>query len=223
VPRRSRRLLADAFTAAVVLHLAAGASFLIHRTREAATPDRLVKVLTVLPPPPAINPHAATAAEVSVLNAPRLGLPDPVPDYLATGPSLAPVDLYAGALPQVGPPDPAGTGADSLVYNRASPDGDADPSPDQFVAAEEMPALVSMSAPVFPPLARQAEVDGTVRLRLLVDRNGRVKDVLVTEGNELLSGAAEAAARSAVFRPALQQHRPVEVWVELPVSFRLHD
>ena len=86
-----------------------------------------------------------------------------------------------------------------------------------------MPVLISFPSPVYPSLARQAEVEGTVRLRLQVGRDGRVQDVVVTSGIEMLNDAAISAARGAIFKPALQQHRPVEVWVEVPLSFRLHD
>jgi len=58
-------------------------------------------------------------------------------------------------------------------------------------------------------------------VRALVGKDGRVKDCFVVEGPELLREAALESARSAVFRPALLQHRPVEVWVLMPVTFRI--
>jgi len=38
----------------------------------------------------------------------------------------------------------------------------------------------------------------------------------------MLNDAALQAARRALFKPALQQHKPVAVWVEIPMAFTLH-
>jgi len=45
----------------------------------------------------------------------------------------------------------------------------------------------------------------------------------VTQGVTMLNEAAVDAAKQFVFRPALQQHRPVEVWVQIPMRFSLHN
>ena len=70
-------------------------------------------------------------------------------------------------------------------------------------------------------VARASETEGTVLIRALVGKDGRVKDWVVIEGPAVLVDAAVVSARSAVFRPALLRHRPVEVWVMLPITFRL--
>jgi hypothetical protein len=38
----------------------------------------------------------------------------------------------------------------------------------------------------------------------------------------MLREAAIQSAKTAIFRPALMQQRPVEVWVIIPVTFKLH-
>ena len=38
----------------------------------------------------------------------------------------------------------------------------------------------------------------------------------------MLNDTAIEAAKKAIFKPALQQHRPVEVWVNIPIRFTLH-
>jgi TonB family protein len=70
-------------------------------------------------------------------------------------------------------------------------------------------------------MARQAEVEGTVMVRALVGKDGRVKDAFVTEGIPMLNEAAVAGAMKYVFKPALQQHKPVAVWVQIPMRFTL--
>ena len=58
-------------------------------------------------------------------------------------------------------------------------------------------------------------------VRSLVGKDGRVKRCVIVDGNPLLNEAAIECAKTAVFRPALQDNRPVEVWVIIPVTFRM--
>jgi protein TonB len=109
---------------------------------------------------------------------------------------------------------------DSLVIDL---EGEGGPGPGEFVPVDEEPVRISMKPPVYPEMARSAEVQGTVMVRALVGKDGKVKDVLIVEGQPMLNDAAIASARTAVFRPALQGHRPVEVWVLMPITFRLRN
>jgi hypothetical protein len=52
-----------------------------------------------------------------------------------------------------------------------------------------------MDIPFYPPLARAANVYGTVRLKVTTDGE-RVTDVQILEGNKLLAAAAEHNVRS---------------------------
>jgi len=45
--------------------------------------------------------------------------------------------------------------------------------------------------------------------------------VIIVQGQPMLNDAAVASAKTAIFRPALQQNRPVEVWVVMPITFKL--
>jgi len=55
----------------------------------------------------------------------------------------------------------------------------------------------------------------------VVGADGRVGRVEVVSGPQLLAEAAKEAMRSAIFRPGMQQGRPVAVWVRLPLRFAL--
>jgi TonB family protein len=113
------------------------------------------------------------------------------------------------------------SGGDSLVVD-ASQFGNDNPSPDDFVAVEEMPVLITPPQPVYPEMARAAEVEGVVTIRALVTKEGKIGDAFVTEGHPMLNDAAIAAVKRAAFKPALQQHKPVAVWVQIPIRFSLH-
>jgi protein TonB len=65
-------------------------------------------------------------------------------------------------------------------------------------------------------------VDGTVLVQALVGKDGKVKDTRVVKSIAMLDGAAEAAVRQWVFKPALSNNKPVAVWVAVPVKFTLH-
>ncbi len=96
------------------------------------------------------------------------------------------------------------------------------PSPDDYIPVEREPVLVTMQAPVYPELARDAHIDGTVLVRVLVGEDGFVHQALLLQSVLGLDDAALTAARTAVFKPALQQERPVAVWIVIPIEFQLH-
>lgn len=104
-------------------------------------------------------------------------------------------------------------------------DGDgAYPAPDSFVVVEIEPKLVAMEAPDYPELAKMARIEGSVLVRVLVAKDGRVKNVVLLKGaHPLLDQAALAASRQAIFKPAIQHHEPVAAWVNIPFRFSLHD
>jgi TonB family protein len=67
-------------------------------------------------------------------------------------------------------------------------------------------------APRFPPLARQARLDGFVRIGVLVNETGHVSCAHMISGHPILIGSAIEAARQWVFRPVIQQGRPMSVY-----------
>jgi protein TonB len=175
--------------------------------------------------PPSISkpatPQLNIAQEVAQAAAPpSIGIPEPVADELAQAPTIATMAQMSEALAPITMSDLGGGTGDSLVVQI---DVDRAPAPDEYVAVEEEPVRISMDAPTYPDVAISAGIEGTVLVRVLVGKDGKVKDAIVVDGHELLREAALKAARTAVFRPALMQHRPVEVWVVIPVTFRLRE
>ena len=100
--------------------------------------------------------------------------------------------------------------------------GDDDsPAPGAFVPVEQLPELVTIPEPEYPQHARDAQVEGVVKLMVLVGKDGRVKNVKIEQSIIMLDDAAKKAAEQAVFRPALWQKKPVAVWVSVPIRFSL--
>jgi protein TonB len=74
-----------------------------------------------------------------------------------------------------------------------------------------------------PPALRERGIEGIVRLRVQVDRDGRARQVQIaaSSGWRLFDDAALAQVRSCRFRPAREGETAVETWVEFPVRFAL--
>jgi protein TonB len=202
--------------------------WLSHRQPESPPVARQIKIVryTDLGVPPSIArpsvPQVNVAEEVAKIAAPppAIAIPEPVADDKAQVRTIATVSEMAEALEPLTLDDLdfGSGGGDSLVIDV---DIRGAPSPDEFVAVEEEPVRIHLDRPVYPDMARQAGIEGTVLVRVLVGKDGKVKDVIYIDGPEALKEAAFDCARTAVFRPALMDHKPVEVWVVMPVTFRL--
>lgn len=79
------------------------------------------------------------------------------------------------------------------------------------------------SPPKYPPLAREKGYEGTVYLRALIERDGRVGNLAIdrSSGYEILDRAAVDSVREWAFLPARKDGKPVASWVLLPVRFVL--
>lgn len=73
----------------------------------------------------------------------------------------------------------------------------------------------------FPPLARVAGTQGTVSVRVVLDRSGRVARAEAIEGPALLRPAAEAWCRQWAFAPVVVDGMPVQAVTRLDLAFRL--
>lgn len=228
--REMARWLATAggVTLLVVVILLAAWLWWTHRAPPAAPVARQVKIVryTDLGVPPSIARPAAPQINVAEAVAriaappPKIAIPEPVADEKATTQTIATQTEMAEALAPI-TFDGAGSGVgdgDSLVVDM---DVDLSPAPEEFVAYDQEPVKVSQDVPDYPSVARSAGIEGTVLVRVLVGKNGRVKDAIYIDGPEALKDAALKSARSSVWRPALVDHKPIEVWVNMPVTFRL--
>ena len=77
--------------------------------------------------------------------------------------------------------------------------------------------------PTYPPAARRAGEEGTVRLKVLVDEKGRPRDVAVatSSGFARLDEAAIAAVRKWRFVAATNGTDPISAWTQVAITFRL--
>jgi len=83
-------------------------------------------------------------------------------------------------------------------------------------------SLINRVQPVYPPLARQTRVSGTVRLHAIISKEGTVQQLEVMSGHPLLVQAALDAVRQWRYRPTLLNGEPVEVDTTIDVIFSLN-
>jgi protein TonB len=81
--------------------------------------------------------------------------------------------------------------------------------------------VTSRIDPVYPELARNERVEGTVRLNVTVGVDGAVRSVALLGGPRLLVDAAEAAVRQWRYTPSTVDGRPVEFQQEVDLRFHL--
>lgn len=116
---------------------------------------------------------------------------------------------------------------DFIAWDDAPPPPDAGPRV-KFIPYDDPPVPIGgygaiQRNVIYPDIAREAGIEGTVIIQAFVDDKGRVKDTVVLSGipNTGLDEAAAEAIRKTRFKPAKQRERPVGVWISIPVNFKL--
>jgi periplasmic protein TonB len=81
--------------------------------------------------------------------------------------------------------------------------------------------LVNKVTPLYPPLARQTRISGTVKLHAIIGKDGSVQQLQVVSGHPLLVQSALDAVKQWRYQPTLLNGEPVEVDTEIDVIFSL--
>ncbi len=98
----------------------------------------------------------------------------------------------------------------------------------RFIAYDEPPEPMGGYAEiqkkvVYPEIAREAGIEGTVIVQARIGKDGTVKDTKILKGipKTGLDEAAMDAIRAVKWKPAYQRDKAVTVWISVPVVFRL--
>jgi periplasmic protein TonB len=81
--------------------------------------------------------------------------------------------------------------------------------------------LVRKVQPVYPPLARQARIQGTVVLQAQISKAGDIENLQLVSGHPMLAPAAIEAVKQWKYKPYLLNGEPVEVETTVQVNFSL--
>jgi len=79
--------------------------------------------------------------------------------------------------------------------------------------------LLTSVPPVYPELAKQARIQGVVRLSLVIAKDGTVQNMTVLSGHPLLVKAAMDAVKQWTYQPTIVNSLPVEVSTTAEVNF----
>lgn len=101
-----------------------------------------------------------------------------------------------------------------------------EPSPDQFIPVEEEPVPFNMDdirkQIGYPRPARDAEIQGNVILRILVNEKGEyVKHIVLNSKHPILEKAVVDKIHLLRFTPAIQGGNAIPFWVNVPFAFKL--
>jgi protein TonB len=184
---------------------------------------RIVKYSDLGPPPSIVSAALPPAISVAAAVAkPSIGIPVPVPDA-----EVSPEQTIATQTEMSAEPSPAveefgeGEGveiAEDIVI------GEDEPGMDEFIPVEKPPAIVKKVMPEYPEMAVRAGLEGTVWVKILVDKDGKPKKAVVVKSTaEMFDEAALTAAMGFLFTPAVMNQGPVKVWVSIPFKFQLKD
>jgi protein TonB len=178
----------------------------------------------------ALVQHATPVVSQAVLVAVSL---DMTPRQVIAPPSKLPVKLEAPKLDVVPPPQlaidvPPEAPAVLNIATSAPEEQPVAPAAEKR-SHPDAPVLVSdveylrPPVPRYPVMARRAQQQGVVYVRVLVDEEGRARDVQVSRssGFALLDEAARQCVRDALFKPYRQDGVARSVEVVVPVAFSL--
>src|ERR1051325_6555819 len=206
----------------IVVHaLAACAAVMVPllATDELPAPRTATEFIQVVappqPPPPPAPLKSTHAVQPVQTNAAPLG----VPNGIQVEPAIAP-DVDA---------PPIGLGIISFGNCDNCAIADAVPPPPPTSSQEPIhvggnirpPQKIADDAPVYPPIARAAGVQGVVILEAVIAEDGSVREVRVLRWVLLLDSAAIDAVRQWRFTPTLLNGEPVPVVMTVTVAFKL--
>ncbi len=92
------------------------------------------------------------------------------------------------------------------------------------IYSETAPSILNRINPIYPNKLEQDGIEGDVFVRMLISDVGVVKAIEVSkDSDQPFIQAAVDAFMKWTFKPAMQNDKPIWVWVSLPQHFRLHN
>jgi protein TonB len=177
---------------------------------------RLIVKYSDLGPPPSLT--QAMAASVQAANAgvkPSVGIPVPVPDAEVSPEATIATQTEMSQQTAVVDQGPGGGEKEIKIEEDEAPPAD-------YVPYEKAPEAVKQVQPKYPDLATRAGLEGTVWVKIWVDKEGKPKKAVVQKSDaEIFNQPATEAAMGWIFTPAMMKNGPVSVWVSIPFRFKL--
>jgi periplasmic protein TonB len=188
-------------------------------------PITVINVKTKTPPPPDVIE-------------PEIDQKDPMPlppIFTPAPPIIRPIDkpfIRTGDKPIEGTPLVDGKG-DGLggkpgpipdkPIEQAKPDPIPDPPVPVLTKAMRDPAFAKGFQPEYPESLIAREIEGSVKIKILIGADGRVRQAIIMQASEAAFGTATAkhALKAWRFIPAKRDGKAIEDWMVMTVKFTL--
>ncbi len=199
---------------------------------EALPTKQLMTLITAPPPPPPPPPPPAAAPVVikkiqTELDNGQLRTPTAIPKKIQMikedepPPSAGPAGVVGG-VPGGVPGGAAGGVLGSVLGSMptAVPRA-ATPQRVRVSQGVSQGLLIHKVQPQYPPLARQARIQGVVVLQALIGKDGSIQNLHVVSGHPMLTNSALEAVKEWRYKPYYLNGEPVEVETTINVNFTL--
>jgi protein TonB len=192
-----------------------------------ALPKAMLATLLVAPPPPPPPPPPAQVqtvrkTQVHLMDAGKLMAPKAIPKNITIIKEEADPDMGVGGGVLGGVAGGSMGGAiGGVIGGMPAP---PKPTASRIKVGGNVTAarLQNKVSPVYPALARQTRISGTVRLHAIIAKDGTVQQLEVVSGHPLLVQSALDAVRQWRYQPTLLNGEPVEVDTTVDVIFSLN-
>ena len=206
-----------------------------------ALPSRALTTMLVAPPPPPPPPPppsptkavaqttpTKTVPVIKTANLDQLRTPTKIPtkiDMRPEQPSAAPPPSMAGIAGGV-PGGVAGGQIGGVVGGVVGSVGNympSKPAPQRVRVSQGVTQglLIKKVEPQYPPIAKQARVQGTVVLQAEIAKDGSIQHLQAVSGSPLLVGSAIQAVKQWKYKPYILNGQPVEIETTITVNFHL--
>ncbi|HKM47151.1 MAG TPA: energy transducer TonB [Terriglobales bacterium] len=197
---------------------------------DALPKTQLMTFLVAPPPPPPPPPPPVAAVKVvkmqSELINGQLRQPTKIPQRVQMiKEEEAPPDLGAGGVPGGVPGGIPGGSAGGVIGGIVSSTANlpkvATPQRIRVSSGVSTGLLIRKVTPNYPPLAKQARIQGAVVLQAEISKEGTIQNLQLISGHPMLAPAAIEAVKQWRYKPYLLNGEPVAVETQVVVNFSL--
>jgi len=195
---------------------------------EALPKSQLMMSLVAPPPPPPPPPppavvHIIKQVQTNIIND-QLRTPTKIPKKIEMiKEDEAPPPMTAGVIGGIssGPGQAGGVIGGIISSTPMAVPKVAAPQRIRVSQGVTQGLLIRKVTPPYPPLARQARIQGSVVLQAVISKEGSIQGLKVQSGPPLLVQAAIDAVKQWKYKPYILNGEPVEVDTQVTVTFSL--
>jgi protein TonB len=198
-----------------------------------ALPKTQLMTFLVAPPPPPPPPPPPAAAPVKVVKViqtdivnGQLRTPTKIPEkiqMIKEEEAPPPVSSMAGVVGGVPGAGGAMGGVIGGIINSTPVAVPKVATPQRVRVSQGVTQglLLRKIQPNYPPLARQARIQGSVLLQAEISKDGSIQNLRLISGHPMLAPAAIEAVKQWKYKPYILNGEPVEVETQITVNFTL--